>query len=660
MLNRNFAIALAVAMVMAALYGCSSSGGIRDDRDMYKEEAEMLQGNLDTANEEVMRLTGELATANSDKVSLQTDLAAANDRVMELDGLLAAANDRVMELDGLLAAANSDKASLQTDLDAANDRVMELDGLLATANSDKVSLQTDLDTANDRVTELDGLLAAANGTIEDLRMQLASAGDNVGTLTSRVTDFETAANATDAAVKAGAKASEALGTATGSSVKLTTRTVAGDSRMAEANAQAVLDSRDHVNEAVMTAQGALDSAEAALAMDADPADALTKALNAAIAAAKANLTSATEIADGDALKTAVEAVTGADPELEDYPTTPADHGEMVAMDIGGALGPTNPTDDGSPLRVMHATAAPAEDVDNVVRMDNRIGRTWAEIVGMANIMQMRIANTVDDTDPVPAAPIAGQPRSSVDSGGTLTEAELADGAEHEGNYKGIPGTVFCAGSCATDGETLTGSWYFTPTSETEWYVRNEGDTAYEPETLYARFGHWLAANTDVAITDINTFAATMGNRTIVLTVDAEDDDLKDTSATYTGDAAGMSLHKEFDSQGMIMSGSLQSGAFTASVTLTATFGTDPTLGGEVTNFMYSDESMIDSRWSVELLNRGFTGGNFTDGTTVASGQDGVWTAQAFGATGNHPTGIFGGFNAHFTNGHVAGAYATRE
>ena len=28
--------------------------------------------------------------------------------------------------------------------------------------------------------------------------------------------------------------------------------------------------------------------------------------------------------------------------------------------------------------------------------------------------------------------------------------------------------------------------------------------------------------------------------------------------------------------------------------------------------------------------------------------------------GGRPTGIFGGFNAHFTDGHAAGAYATRK
>ena len=53
-------------------------------------------------------------------------------------------------------------------------------------------------------------------------------------------------------------------------------------------------------------------------------------------------------------------------------------------------------------------------------------------------------------------------------------------------------------------------------------------------------------------------------------------------------------------------------------------------------------------------------GTFADaGKTVATGRDGEWTAQAYGAESERPTGIFGGFNAHFSDGHAAGAYATR-
>ena len=48
------------------------------------------------------------------------------------------------------------------------------------------------------------------------------------------------------------------------------------------------------------------------------------------------------------------------------------------------------------------------------------------------------------------------------------------------------------------------------------------------------------------------------------------------------------------------------------------------------------------------------------GTTTASGQDGQWSAQGYGEQMERPVGIFGGFNAHFTDGHAAGAYATRK
>ena len=50
----------------------------------------------------------------------------------------------------------------------------------------------------------------------------------------------------------------------------------------------------------------------------------------------------------------------------------------------------------------------------------------------------------------------------------------------------------------------------------------------------------------------------------------------------------------------------------------------------------------------------------TTGVTEASGQDGDWTSDAYGAGTDRPVGIFGSFNAHFSDGHAAGAYATRK
>ena len=425
--------------------------------------------------------------------------------------------------------------------------------------------------------------------------------------------------------------------------------------------------------AVTVAQTAVNNAKAALAADADPEDGLTKALKAAIEVAEDNLKSATAVADGDALKDAVETVTGDNPDAEGYPMTPAEHGEEVAMDIGGALMPESPTD-GSRKRGVHGTDAPADTFEDAVKMDNHIGHTWAEIVGDANIKMMRIAITLTSTSVVPAGSVAGQPAmSTVTAEADLTGTGLADGAQHAGAYKDIPGTVFCGGSdCSVtedeDGDTLTGSWYFTPTDAKQWYVRNAADTGFMPETLFAQFGHWLDANDGTPTdTDVNTYAmggATDTNTTglNVTTVNTGEDatTLTDTKAIYDGKAAGMALHKQFDSSGAVLEGSLRSTAFTADVELTATFGTGATLGGEIDNFRDDGGNMIDSSWEVELLTRSFDGNNFDAGTTVASGQDGIWTAQAFGPTGDRPTGVFGGFNGHFTNGHVAGAYGTRK
>ena len=89
----------------------------------------------------------------------------------------------------------------------------------------------------------------------------------------------------------------------------------------------------------------------------------------------------------------------------------------------------------------------------------------------------------------------------------------------------------------------------------------------------------------------------------------------------------MSVEKTTNSDGAITE--INSAAFTATVNLKATFGDAPTLGGTVTDFR---GAATDAKWSVELLTSGefATLGAVTAGTTVASGQNGVWTAQAYG------------------------------
>ena len=243
---------------------------------------------------------------------------------------------------------------------------------------------------------------------------------------------------------------------------------------------------------------------------------------------------------------------------------------------------------------------------------------------------------------------------------------MADGAEFDdGDYQGIGGITFCAGDdCSVtqdpDDSTilvLTGSWYFTPDDAEEKYIRNPADTEYVTDNKYVAFGHWLAANSgNAALTDVNTYATTASGGVVLLGTTA---DLTDTSATYTGTAVGMSVERTTDEDGAIES--MESGAFTADVTLEATFGGSPTLGGTVSNF---EGPGTDPAWAVELQVRSFSGGSFTDGVTITTDdttiQKGVWSADAYGFTDERPTGVYGAFNAHFTDGHAAGAYAVRK
>ena len=473
--------------------------------------------------------------------------------------------------------------------------------------------------------------------------------------------FATAQDSRDAAAAAAKGAGDAVKAAMDASGKLTTLAVKGDSMTATANAQAVLDMAAATVKAATDAETALQEAKDALEVAKETAAdnaALISALDAAIEAAGADVKTATDARDSADLETAVEMVTGVD---EDEPMSAADHGQMVAMAIGGALGPGA---EGAGTRVAHVTnaGAPAGD-KTAVRMDDHTGKTWAEIVGDDALVDMRIAEGADANRAVKAMSFADMARISINDSDLDADATSAsDGAQYTGLYKGIAGVVFCAGTdCkVTDGK-LAGSWYFTTNaSNAETYYEMLDDaTDYSAETLYAQFGHWLTMTGEAAT--VRTYAMTAGNTTglVVDTVNEEPEatTLTDKSATYEGTAAGMSLHKEVDVDGAVVPGTLQSGAFTADVTLTAKFGAAPMLGGYINGFK---GNAVDPNWRVTLLEGAFVDATLEDGTTTATGQDGVWSATSHGTSGERPTGIFGGFNAHFTDGHAAGAYATRK
>ena len=450
------------------------------------------------------------------------------------------------------------------------------------------------------------------------------------------------------------------------------------------------------------------------------------ALNEAIKEANAQIATITAISTGknaddsrnemgQTLKTAVQMITGTDMEnLKDA----KDIGDGVAMAVEGALLPTAPdlpgvpTPDGTAMRVTpYATGGTALPTDAPIasartfRMDNRAdvttGMTWAMIVGEADIVMERLGV---NRASIPLALITGMDASDVDpadtpivspTAGTNSDGMYPDlfstNSGGEINWNGIPGTVWCleASGCSVNsaGE-LVGGWYFTPTSTMNLYKTNPDAVAREmtpyvlDSTAYVQWGHWLVEGASGDNSDevrIYTYANVVGTpntANLDLTVNTAHA-TEPESATYTGKAAGMSVHDEtISADGAVEM--ISSGEFTADVSLTARFGAAPMLGGTISNFQGGGGgggNHVDDNWSVELTEAAFANGTLattastTGMTGMESGQTGDWSGTAYGpapvtvdgsSVNQRPTGVFGNFNAHFPDGHAAGAYVTQK
>ena len=510
--------------------------------------------------------------------------------------------------------------------------------------------------------------------------------------------FEVAQDARDDATEAGTTATQSVKDATKYSDMLTADKVRGDSMKAQMNAQTVLDAQDAVTEAVETSETAVSDLEQA-EMDAEDHDneALDRAIAAAMEVAEQAVEDTKAQANSNDLKTAVQMVTGDD---EDDMMDAADHAKKVAMDVGGALAATSSTD-GSGMRVDFVTDITSAGTERPMgeakyEENDSMEMTWEKIVGPSKVMDKRVAVGAG-TRAVKAASVDGMTinfDASILPTNTASDATSDAGTQlgtlvstddQTVNYKGINGVVFCQGSDCTVTESdstantakLNGSWYFTPTLPKEWYVGTTtgGVTTYAAETQYARYGYWISGTGATTMVHVYAIPGEGTNTTSAfgLTVDTTDGAtaLTDTSATYSGDAIGISLYKEVNPDGTIVDGFPQTGEFTADVELTATFGRNASVSGKIMNF---EGSAVDSSWEVTLQSRpgvAYTGTNYVESATnisenpvalgSGSNQGGIWTATAYGnSTTARPQGIFGHFNTHFTNGHAAGAYATKK
>ena len=390
----------------------------------------------------------------------------------------------------------------------------------------------------------------------------------------------TAHNSRTAAETAEMAAAQAVKDAVKYSTMFTTLAALGDSMMAEANAQKVLGAKAAADQAVIDAEAAKTALETAKTEAGGiPADdpnraAVMDALDAAIEAADDAVKEATKSAEELTLEAAYKAV------IVDAkkPKTAADHGKAAAMDVGGALMPG--TDGARGTRAPHvATAAPSGD-KTAVRMNDAEGKTFVQIVGEDKVMMSRLA---EDNTNVPVASIAGMTASEVHA--DLTEDTYADATNQaDSTYKGIPGTAHCLGTdCKVAADKLAGSWYFEPAEPMHVYLKSATTKRYERDQMFAQFGYWLTPGDDGIIVNTYAFSGTMNTGAWGLNTAPEETTLLDKTATYSGTAAGMSLHKTVDADNVITS--IYSGGFTADVTLDATFhATAPLLGGTVDNF----------------------------------------------------------------------------
>ena len=180
--------------------------------------------------------------------------------------------------------------------------------------------------------------------------------------------------------------------------------------------------------------------------------------------------------------------------------------------------------------------------------------------------------------------------------------------------------------------------------------------------LYADYGMWLdgtdatpALETRMGLVDPDGVAGTAD----LTTAGTEDSGLAAT-ATYRGETRGLSARTA--------NGVTASGHFRASVTLNATFGDAPTLGGTIRNFRTADAGQGTAHvgsWTVDLADTDPGTGDISDAPfdrIGAAGRPtgGGWSAYAYGPDSARPTGFYGGFEADFADGAAVGQFDARK
>ena len=231
MLRNKLMTACSVAVLTAALYGCSSSSD--DGPNMQVQDLQDQIAALEAALEEGQELTPEtIAALVSDLATAEADLETANGMVMDLETMIGDEMDPAAEsLRGMLAQANMDLDEANAALLLAMDNTAD-DLVIAGLRQDVIdaegmrdSYMTMLETAND---ELDGI-----GGAEGLRAKVARLEGEVAGLKQEKEDEDAADTAKMASGKA-AEVLKALDTPSGTAPAITLKASSDGDFTAEA------------------------------------------------------------------------------------------------------------------------------------------------------------------------------------------------------------------------------------------------------------------------------------------------------------------------------------------------------------------------------------------------------------------------------------------
>ena len=621
MLNGKFALALAAAMVLATLYGCSSSSGIKNDLDMAETERDaalaaqmMAEQQRDDALVAQMMAEEAQAAADTARMMAEEERDTANMAQMTAEMAQMTAEEAQTAAETAKTTAEAAQTAAETAKTTAEAAQMAAEDAQGLAETERDAAQTAADEA-----------VTAQMTAEGLR-------------DAAVTAQMTAEGLRDAAVTAQGMAE------TERDVALAAQTVAEDALAAAL----ITVSYTEAYTAYETANTAYTKALVLYGMTAanvEDADTLVMLAIAAVNAANRAVAVAANGNAGEQAKASAAATAAgnarraANTESMQAQTTMASMPYAMAIqeqdDTGGMGGDATAT---RKVNVITVTATRGADTADDAGDDVTIGKEMADSVGggwfKATFMNEEdagqtatvftdIEDTMEKFSDVHTTGMGGV-TTEADNGvltlGTSDEAALilfnkyamsmasfpsttegtvtyaygddndTDTADRPGNFagtfNGIRGKFACAETCtigATDQgiSVITGVWTFIPAflgpdgislagDEEEQIASREDDLLPEPsvpvlDDNYLRYGWWTTVDEDDS-TKIS-FRTFYGG---AMAYSNDDFGGLEGEAEYVGPAAGRYAAKTFNTNATL--DSLRNGTFTATARLTARFG----------------------------------------------------------------------------------------